>query len=181
MWIVRLALRRPYTFVVLALVVLILGPLVILRTPTDIFPNINIPVVSVIWNYGGLSAPEMANRIVSGYERGLTTTVNDIEHIESQTLSGISVIKIFFQPTVHISEAVAQVTAISLSAVRSTIASSKRALSADEVGRDIGVARVTARRYLDYLDVIGAVRVERETRGPGRPLNRYHYVGARSR
>ena len=119
MWIVRLALRRPYTFVVLALVVLILGPLVILRTPTDIFPNINIPVVSVIWNYGGLSAPEMANRIVSGYERGLTVTVNDIEHIESQTLSGISVIKIFFQPAVRISEAVAQVTAISQSAVRS--------------------------------------------------------------
>src|SRR5260221_10328652 len=91
MWIVRLALRRPYTFVVLALVILILGPLVILRTPTDIFPNINIPVVSVIWNYSGLSAPEMANRIVSGYERGLTTLVNDIEHIESQTLAGISV------------------------------------------------------------------------------------------
>src|SRR5205814_32790 len=119
MWIVRLALRRPYTFVVLALVILILGPLVILRTPTDIFPNIDIPVVSVIWNYGGLSAPEMANRIVSGYERGLTVTVNDIEHIESQTLSGISVIKIFFQPAVRISEAVAQVTAISQSAVRS--------------------------------------------------------------
>jgi multidrug efflux pump subunit AcrB len=119
MWIVRLALRRPYTFVVLALVILILGPLVILRTPTDIFPNINIPVVSVIWNYGGLSAPEMGNRIVSGYERGLTVTVNDIEHIESQTLSGISVIKIFFRPAVHIAEAVAQVTAISQSAVRS--------------------------------------------------------------
>ena len=91
MWIVRLALRRPYTFVVLSLVILILGPLVILRTPTDIFPNINIPVVSVVWHYGGLAAPEMANRIVSGYERGLTPTVNAIEHIESQTLSGLSV------------------------------------------------------------------------------------------
>ena len=119
MWIVRLALRRPYTFVVVALAVLILGPLVILRTPTDIFPNINIPVVSVIWNYGGLSAPEMANRIVSGYERGLTTTVNDIEHIESQTLSGISVIKIFFRPGVRIDAAVAQVTAISQTSTRS--------------------------------------------------------------
>ena len=118
MWIVRLALRRPYTFVVLALVILILGPLVILRTPTDIFPNINIPVVSVIWNYGGLSAPEMANRIVSGYERGLTTTVNDIEHIESQTLSGISVVKIFFRPGVRIDAAVAQVTAISQTSTR---------------------------------------------------------------
>jgi multidrug efflux pump subunit AcrB len=119
MWIVRLALRRPYTFVVLALVILILGPLVILRTPTDIFPNINIPVVSVIWNYSGLSAPEMANRIVSGYERGLTTLVNDIEHIESQTLGGISVIKIFFRPSVRIDAAVAQVTAFSQTSIRS--------------------------------------------------------------
>jgi multidrug efflux pump subunit AcrB len=119
MWIVRLALRRPYTFVVLALVILILGPLVIVSTPTDIFPNINIPVVSVIFNYGGLSAPEMEHRIVSNYERGLTTTVNDIEHIESQTLSGLSIIKIFFRPQVRISEAVAQVTAISQAAVRS--------------------------------------------------------------
>ncbi len=119
MWIVRLALRRPYTFVVLALVILILGPLVILRTPTDIFPNINIPVVSVVWSYGGLSAPEMGNRIVSGYERGLTTTVNDIEHIESQTLSGISVIKIFFRPGAKIEAAVAQVTAFSQTSVRS--------------------------------------------------------------
>ncbi len=119
MWIVRLALRRPYTFVVLALVVLILGPLVILRTPTDIFPNINIPVVSVVWGYVGLSAPEMSNRIVSGYERGLTTTVNDIEHIESQTLSGISVVKIFFRPGAKIEAAVAQVTAFSQTSVRS--------------------------------------------------------------
>jgi multidrug efflux pump subunit AcrB len=119
MWIVRLALRRPYTFVVLALVILILGPLVILNTPTDIFPNINIPVVSVVWYYGGLSAPEMANRIVGNYERGLTTTVNDIEHIESQTLAGLSIIKIFFRQQVQISAAVAQVTAISQAAVRS--------------------------------------------------------------
>ncbi len=119
MWIVRLALRRPYTFVVLTLVILILGPIVILRTPTDIFPNINIPVVSVVWSYGGLSAPEMGNRIVSGYERGLTTTVNDIEHIESQTLSGISVVKIFFRPGAKIEAAVAQVTAFSQTSVRS--------------------------------------------------------------
>jgi Cation/multidrug efflux pump len=119
MWIVRLALRRPYTFVVLALVILILGPLVILRTPTDIFPNIDIPVVSVIWNYSGLSAPEMANRIVSGYERGLTTLVNDIEHIESQTLAGISVVKIFFRQGARIDAAVAQVTAFSQTAIRS--------------------------------------------------------------
>ncbi|HEX7251289.1 MAG TPA: efflux RND transporter permease subunit, partial [Thermoanaerobaculia bacterium] len=119
MWIVRLALRRPYTFVVVALVILILGPLVILRTPTDIFPTIDIPVVSTIFFYGGLSAPEMANRMITGYERGLTTTVNDIEHIESQTLAGVSVIKIFFQPKARIDAAVSQVTAIAQTAIRS--------------------------------------------------------------
>jgi multidrug efflux pump subunit AcrB len=119
MWIVRLALRRPYTFVVLSLLLLILAPIVILRMPTDIFPNIDIPVVSVIWNFSGLSSQEMSYRIVTPYERGLTTTVNDIEHIESQTLSGISVVKIFFQPHANIAAAVAQVTAISQSQVRS--------------------------------------------------------------
>ncbi len=118
MWIVRLALRRPYTFVVLALLLLILAPIVILRTPIDIFPNINIPVVSVIWNYGGLSPREMSNRIVTIYERSLTTTVNDIEHIESQTLGGIAVVKIFFQPNANIDSAVAQVTAISQTQLR---------------------------------------------------------------
>jgi multidrug efflux pump subunit AcrB len=118
MWIVRLALRRPYTFAVVALLILILGPLVILRTPTDIFPNINIPVVSTIWNYSGLSAPEMANRIVTGYERAVTTTVNDIEHIESQTLAGISVVKVFFRPGARIDAAVSQVTAIAQTVLR---------------------------------------------------------------
>jgi len=88
MWIVRLALRRPYTFVVMALLILILGPLVIYNTPTDVFPDINIPVISVVWSYTGLSADEMASRIVVSYERGLTATVNDIEHIESQSLNG---------------------------------------------------------------------------------------------
>src|SRR5437879_4939335 len=88
MWIVRLALRRPYTFVVVALLLLILGPIVILRTPTDIFPNINIPVVSVLWNYGGLNAQELSDRIVTQTERALTTTVDDIQHIESQSLNG---------------------------------------------------------------------------------------------
>jgi multidrug efflux pump subunit AcrB len=119
MWIVRLALRRPYTFVVLSLLLLILAPIVIGRTPTDIFPNIDIPVISVIWNFTGMSPQEMAGRIVSNYERGLTTTVNDIEHIESQTLAGISVVKIFFQPRANIAAAVAQVTAISQTQVRS--------------------------------------------------------------
>ena len=83
MWIVRLALRRPYTFVVVALLLLILAPIVILRTPTDILPNINIPVVSIIWNYTGLSEQEMSDRIVSITERALTTTVDNIEHLES--------------------------------------------------------------------------------------------------
>jgi hypothetical protein len=112
MWIVRIALRRPYTFVVLALLILMVGPLTIARTPTDIFPNINIPVVTIVWNYGGLSADEMSTRIVYNVERSLTTTVNDIEHIESQSLSGVGLIKVFFQPSAKIEMAVAQVTAI---------------------------------------------------------------------
>jgi CzcA family heavy metal efflux pump len=118
MWIVRLALRRPYTFVVLSLLLFIVGPVVMLRTPVDIFPNIDKPVVSVIWNYAGMSPEELSNRIVLPYERSLTTTVNDIEHSESQTLNGVAVIKIFFRPTVNISQAVAQVTAISQTALR---------------------------------------------------------------
>jgi CzcA family heavy metal efflux pump len=118
MWIVRLALRRPYTFVVAAILLLILGPVAILRTPTDIFPNIDIPVVSVIWNYTGLSPEEMSNRIIFNYERSLTTTVNDIDHIESQSLSGISVVKVFFHQGVQVASAIAQVTAISQPIVR---------------------------------------------------------------
>ena len=112
MWIVRLALRRPYTFAVFALLILILGVYSILSMPTDIFPNIDIPVVTVVWNYNGLSAQEMSTRIVVNSERGMTTTVNDIEHIESQSLNGVGIIKIFFQPHVNIGSAVAQVTAI---------------------------------------------------------------------
>jgi len=112
MWIVRIALNRPYTFAVLALLILLLSPLVILRTPTDIFPNIGIPVVSVIWNYDGFAPQEMADRIVTINERSITTTVNDIEHMESQSYNGIGVIKLFFRPSVTISTALAQVTAI---------------------------------------------------------------------
>ena len=113
MWIVRLALSRPYTFVVLSILLLILGPLAILNTPVDIFPSIDIPVVSVIWNYTGLSPQEMANRIVSPTERAMTTTVNSIDHLESTSLNGVAVVKVFFQPKVNIAAAVAQVTAIS--------------------------------------------------------------------
>ncbi|HKM89607.1 MAG TPA: efflux RND transporter permease subunit [Candidatus Acidoferrales bacterium] len=113
MWIVRLALRRPYTFVVCSILVLMLGIYVIVVTPKDIFPTIDIPVVSVMWNYEGLSAPDIAARIVTNSERAMSTTVNDIEHIESQSLNGRSVIKVFFQPSVRIDMAIAQVTAIS--------------------------------------------------------------------
>src|SRR5258708_7692628 len=118
MWIVELALRRPYTFIVMALLILVISPIVILQTPTDIFPEINIPVVSVVWNYNGLPPQEMADHIVSIYERILTTTVNDIEHTESQSLPGVAVVKIFFRPGANIPAAIAQVTAISQTATR---------------------------------------------------------------
>src|SRR5271156_2105439 len=111
--IVRLALSRPYTFVVMAILILIFGTLSAFRTPTDIFPNIGIPVISVVWSYTGLPPDDMAGRILSGYERSLSTTVNDIEHIESQALPGVGVVKIYFQPNVDISAAQTQVTSIS--------------------------------------------------------------------
>jgi len=118
MWIVRLALSRPYTFIVMALVILLLFPVVLLRTPTDIFPEINIPVISVIWSYTGLQPQEMEQRITSNVERGITTLVNDVEHIESQSLPGIAVIKIYFQPTANLQTALAQTTAISQTFLR---------------------------------------------------------------
>ncbi|QVN22954.1 efflux RND transporter permease subunit [Burkholderia pyrrocinia] len=118
MWIVRLALRRPYTFVVLALLIFIAGPLAILRTPTDIFPNIDIPVVSIVWSYNGFSAEDMAKRITSNYERALTSDVDDIEHIESQSLNGVSVVKIFFHPGADINRAIAEAASNSASILR---------------------------------------------------------------
>ncbi|AQH00764.1 RND transporter [Burkholderia sp. KK1] len=118
MWIVNLALRRPYTFVVLAVLLFILGPIAILRTPTDIFPNIDIPVVSIVWTYNGFSAEDMAHRITSNYERALTTDVDDIEHIESQSLNGVSVVKIFFHPGADINRAIAQAASNSASILR---------------------------------------------------------------
>src|SRR5215472_1923894 len=118
MWIVRLALNRPYTFIVASLLILILTPFVLLRTPVDILPEINIPVISIIWQFNGLSPQEMADRIVSNTERGLTTTVNDIEHIESQAMDGRAIEKVFFQPTANLQTAIAQITAISQTAVR---------------------------------------------------------------
>jgi multidrug efflux pump subunit AcrB len=118
MWIVRLALRRPYTFVVAAMLVAILGVLTIIRMPTDIFPEINIPVIAVAFNYSGMTPGDMETRIVYQFERILPTTVSGIEHTESQSLNGICVIKIFFHPNVNIQESVAQVTAISQTALR---------------------------------------------------------------
>jgi len=119
MWIVWLALKRPYTFIVLALVIVIITPLVIMRMPVDVLPDINIPVISVVWFYSGLSPNEMADRIITNSERGLTITVNDIEHIESQSLAGIGVIKVFFQPGANIQTALAQTTAMVQTQIRS--------------------------------------------------------------
>src|ERR1043165_5887623 len=110
--IVRIALRRPYTFVVLALAILIVGPLAALRTPVDIFPDIPIPVIAIIWNYTGLPPDQMAGRIVTQSSRGLTTTVNDIEHMEATSYNGLGIIKVFFQPNVDIRIANAQVTSV---------------------------------------------------------------------
>jgi multidrug efflux pump subunit AcrB len=118
MWIVRVALNRPYTFIVLALLILLLSPVVIQRTPTDIFPNINIPVIAVAWQFTGLNPEEMEGRITTGFERVLTTTVDNIEHIESTTVSGQSMVKIFLQPNASLDTANAQVTAISQTALR---------------------------------------------------------------
>ncbi len=112
-WIVRVALSRPYTFIVLALLIFMLGPLVYVNMRTDVFPDINVPVVSAVWTYNGMAPDDLSSRIVTFYERQLTTTVNDIEHIESQSLLGVGVVKIFFQPNVNINAAVSQVTALS--------------------------------------------------------------------
>ena len=118
MWIVRLALKQPYTIVVFAILIFILGGLAIVRTPTDIFPNIDIPVVSIIWSYNGLVPEDMADRIVSVTERALTTTVDNIEHIESQSLYGVAVVKVFLQPTANIQQGIAQITAVSQTQLR---------------------------------------------------------------
>src|SRR5580698_6740232 len=109
MWIVRLALRRPYTFVVMALLIAILGGAAIVTTPADIFPYIDIPIVSVVWQYSGLSPEEMENRIVTNFERSLTANVNDIEHIESQSYQSVSAIRVYFHANVQVDLALAQI------------------------------------------------------------------------
>src|SRR2546427_396778 len=118
MWIVRVALSRPYTFIVLALLILIASPVVVLRTPTDIFPNIDIPVIAVAWQFTGLNPDEMEGRITTQYERVLTTTVDNIEHIESTTVNGQAMVKIFLQPHARLDTANAQVTAVSQTILR---------------------------------------------------------------
>ena len=118
MWIVKVALSRPYTFIVLALLIFILSPLIIMRTPTDIFPNIDIPVIAVAWQYTGLNTQEMEGRFTTVFERALTTTVDNIEHLESTTLNGRSIIKIFLQPQANLAQANAQVTAVSQTLLR---------------------------------------------------------------
>src|SRR5689334_2979109 len=116
MWIVKLALHRPYTFIVMALAIISLSVVAILRTSIDIFPEINIPVISIIWQYGGLSAQGMTDRIVTPTERNLSTIVNDIDHIETNVMDGRGIEKVFFQPSANIQLALSQVTAISQSA-----------------------------------------------------------------
>src|SRR5499426_603348 len=118
MWIVRVALNRPYTFIVLALLILISSPVTILRTPTDIFPNINIPVIAVAWQFTGLNPEEMEGRFTTVFERILTTVVDNIEHIESTTINGQAIIKIFLQPNASLDTANAQITAVSQVALR---------------------------------------------------------------
>lgn len=112
MWIVRLALRRPYTFAIAALLIVMLSVVTITRMAVDIFPNINIPVVSVIWSYSGVAPEDVEKRIVTISERAMTTTVNNIKHIESQSMRAVGVIKVFFQPNAKIEAAVAQVTSV---------------------------------------------------------------------
>src|SRR5208283_965535 len=118
MWIVALALRRPYTFVVMALVIIILFAVTVFCTPTDIFPDINIPVVSLVWSYTGFSPQDMADRIVTNSERGINITVTDIEHQENQSVNGLGVIKVFFRPGTNVQGAIAEITAICQTTLR---------------------------------------------------------------
>src|SRR6201987_2581840 len=118
MWIVKVGLNRPFTFIVLALLILIASPVIIMRTPTDIFPSINIPVVAVAWTYTGLNPEEMEGRVTTVYERVLTTLVDNIEHIESTTVNGTAIVKVYLQPNASIDRANAEVAAVSQTILR---------------------------------------------------------------
>src|SRR5467141_1549010 len=155
MWIVKVALQRPYTFVVLAVLILLLSPVLILRTPTDIFPNIDIPVISVAWQFTGLNPEEMEGRITTQFERVLTTTVDNIEHIESTTVNGQSMVKIFLQPNARLDTANAQVTAVSQTILRQHPAAAhhqlQRVHGTDSSARPVGHVRVRAQRHRPQL------------------------------
>src|SRR6266478_5298313 len=142
MWIVNLALRRPLTFIVLAIFILIAGVLSILSTPKDIFPSINIPVISVIWTFTGMAPEEVEQHITSPYERVLTTTVDNIEHIESQSLNGIAVVKIFLQPNASVPPEIAQVTSVSQAVLKQL------------------PSRITPPLVLSYSDAVQRLRLD---------------------
>ncbi len=127
---VKTALHKPYTFLGLAIVICIVGPLAAVRTPSDVFPDIGIPVIAVVWQYAGLAPDAMSGRVIYTYARALSTTVNDIEHIESQSLPGMGIVKIFFQPSVDIRTADAQVTAVSQTVLKQMPAGEGRRLLA---------------------------------------------------
>src|SRR6266478_1792762 len=142
MWIVRVALSRPYTFIVLALLILILSPLVILRTPTDIFPSINIPVIAVAWTFTGLNPQELEGRLTTVYERQLTRTVDNVEHIESTTVNGIAVVKIFLHPNANVAIANAEVTAVSQAILRQLPAGTVPPLILNYTASDVSVLQL---------------------------------------
>ena len=162
MWIVKIALSRPYTFIVFALVIVLMTPLVLQRTPTDIFPEIDIPVISVAWNYSGFSPQQMEDYIVSNDERFMTTVVDNIEHIESQTVAGRSVIKVFFQPGADIRMAMSQLTRSSQTLIRQIAAWESRPAHHHLFGLDRSHCRfgTEGRRALRA----GAVRLRRKFR-----------------
>src|SRR6266403_2094782 len=142
MWIVRVALSRPYTFIVLALLILILSPLVILRTPTDIFPSINIPVIAVAWTFTGLNPQELEGRLTTVYERQLTRTVDNVEHIESTTVNGIAVVKIFLHANANVAIANAEVTAVSQAILRQLPAGTVPPLILNYTASDVSVLQL---------------------------------------
>ena len=159
MWIVLLALRRPYTFVVAARLLVILTPFILLRTPTDIFPAINIPVVSIIWSYTGLDAQQVEQRVIYVNERALTVTVNNIEHIESTSYNGLGVIKVFLQPGASVDSAVAQITAVGQTVIKQMPPGMTPLFDGKTLdGRPAPAARSTTRR-------LGSARAWRLERG----------------
>jgi len=152
MWIVRLALRRPYTFIVASIVLLLLTPFVLLRTPTDIFPAINIPVISVVWQYAGLSPQEIEQRILYNHERSLSATVNDIEHVESNSYNGVGIIKVFLQPGANVDGGVAQITAVAQTILRQMPPGQRRA--ADPVNKKVHSPTAELRCFQFYRPAI---------------------------